>query len=166
MFGEIKHKLTPFWTLQLCGWGAFGFSMFLATGGWMPLQEAALQKGLFTSLGLLFTLPLRSIYQRLYDRNLTFPKIIAISAGCSYLAAMLWTMCSYLTVEFIRDWSRGAQFGVGRLWRAGLYRRRNNDHYYARQQAVHWSDGSRPFHIEARRVGARASPAGNRTDGE
>jgi len=124
MFGEIKHKLTPFWTLQLCGWGAFGFSMFLATGGWMPLQEAALQKGLFTSLGLLFTLPLRSIYQRLYDRNLTFPKIIAISAGCSYLAAMLWTMCSYLTVEFIRDWSRGAQFGVGRwsaMFDGGLY---------------------------------------------
>ncbi len=90
----------------------------------MPLQDAALQKALFTSLGLLFTLPLRAIYQRLYRRNLAFPIIIAISALLSYVAAMLWTMSSYLMVEYVRDWRRGESFGVAEwsaMFSGGLY---------------------------------------------
>jgi hypothetical protein len=66
MFAQLKHKLTPFWTLQFCGWGAFGFSMFLATAAWLPLGSAALDKAIFTLLGMLFSLPLRAIYRRLY----------------------------------------------------------------------------------------------------
>jgi hypothetical protein len=40
--------------------------MFLATAAWLPLHAAALEKGLFTLLGMLFSLPLRAIYQRLW----------------------------------------------------------------------------------------------------
>src|SRR4030095_13785542 len=114
MFEQVKQKLTPFWTLQLCGWGAFGFSMFMATVVWTPLGEAALIKSVITSLGLLFSLPLRVINQHLYRRNLTLPKIIAVSAGCAYISAMLWTVCYHLAMEIISDWSRGLPFKLGR----------------------------------------------------
>jgi two-component system, LytTR family, sensor kinase len=124
MIEQVKHKLTLFWTLQLCGWGAFGFSMFLATAVWLPLSSAALEKTIFTILGLLFSLPLRAIYQRLYLRHLTFPKIIVISAACAYIAALLWTMCFYLVIEIIHDWSSGKPFVLGKwssLLNGGLY---------------------------------------------
>lgn len=117
MLEQVKHKLTLFWKLQLCGWGAFGFSMLMATVVWAPLGKAALVKGVFTSLGLLFSLPLRVINQRLYRRNLTLPKIIAASAGCAYISAMLWTVCHHLTVEIISDWNQGLPFKIGR-WSA------------------------------------------------
>lgn len=121
---SLANKLSLFWTLQLCGWGAFGFSMFLAAAPWMTLPNAVLHKSLFTIIGLLFTLPLRAIYQRLYQRSLSFPIIIVISAGCAYVSAMLWTMCAYLLAEFIRDWSRGEPFGLNRwsaIFDGGLY---------------------------------------------
>lgn len=115
MFEQFKHKLTPFWTLHLCGWGAFGFSMFMATVVWTPLGKAALIKGVFTSLGLLFSLPLRAINQRLYRRNFPLPKIIAVSAGFAYISAMLWTVSYHLTIEIISDWSQGLAFEIGKL---------------------------------------------------
>jgi two-component system, LytTR family, sensor kinase len=124
MFEEVKHKLTPFWMLQLCGWGAFGFSMFLATAVWLPLGSAALDKAIFTLLGLLFSLPLRAIYQGLYKKQLSFPKIILVSAVCAYIAALLWTMAFYLATEWIRDWSSGRPFQVEKwssLLNGGLY---------------------------------------------
>jgi two-component system, LytTR family, sensor kinase len=124
MFKQAKARLTPFWTLQLCGWGAFGFSMFLATAAWLPLGSAALEKTLFTLLGLLFSLPLRAIYQPLYRKQLSFAKIIVVSAACAYIAAMLWTMSFYMTLELLYDWSNGRPFRVDRwssLWNGGLY---------------------------------------------
>jgi two-component system, LytTR family, sensor kinase len=124
MFVQNKHKLTPFWTLQLCGWGAFGFSMFLAMAAWLPLGSAALEKTIFTLLGMLFSLPLRAIYQRLYRRHLTIPQIIVVSATCAYVAALLWTMCFYLVIELIHDWSSGKPFALGKwslLLNGGLY---------------------------------------------
>jgi two-component system, LytTR family, sensor kinase len=124
MFEQFKHKLTPFWTLQFCGWGAFGFSMFMATLVWVPIGEAALIKGVFTSIGLFFSLPLRAINQHLYRRNLTLPKIIAVSAGCVYILGTLWTVCFHLTMEVISDWSRGLPFEIGKwsaLFNGALY---------------------------------------------
>jgi two-component system, LytTR family, sensor kinase len=124
MFEQIKHKLSLFWTLQLCGWGAFGLSMTAATLQWLPTRQAVLLKGVFTLLGLLATLPLRAVYRRLYLRNVAFPLIIVVSAVCAYIAAVLWTVCSYLILEFIRDWSRGVPFGIGRwsaMFDGGLY---------------------------------------------
>lgn len=124
MFNAVKLRLTPFWTLQLCGWGAFGFSMFLATALWLPLASAALEKAIFTLLGLLFSLPLRAIYRPLYERQLSVPKVIALSAVCAYLAALLWTGSFSLTLELLRDWSGGREFRVERwsaLLNGGLY---------------------------------------------
>lgn len=124
MFAQLKQKLTPFWTLQFCGWGAFGFSMFLATAAWLPLGFAAFNKGIFTLLGMLFSLPLRALYQRLYRRHLSFPIIIAVSAACAYVSALLWTGCFYLVMQFIDDWSSGRPFqieGWSALLNGGLY---------------------------------------------
>ena len=124
MFRHLKYKLSPFWMLQLCGWAAFGISMFLATTTALPLLVAAFEKVVLTMLGILFTFPLRAIYRSLYRQNTTLPKIIAVSAVCAYVAAMLWTMCSHLFVELVRDWSRGMPFdpgGVTFLFSGGLY---------------------------------------------
>jgi two-component system LytT family sensor kinase len=128
MLEQIKQwaedRLTPFWTLQLCGWGAFGFSMFLATAAILPIQVAALEKAIFTLLGILLSLLLRAIYRRLYHRHPAFPKIILISSTCSYILALIWTATFRLFLEARHDWARGEPFGIDRwssLFDGGLY---------------------------------------------
>jgi two-component system LytT family sensor kinase len=124
MLQRIEQRLTLFWRLQLCGWGAFGFSMFLATAAWLPLGAAASEKAIFTLLGLLFTLPLRAIYRPLYRRQPSFPVIIMVSAACAYLAALLWTGAFHLTLELIAAWRNGRAFQLeswSSLINGGLY---------------------------------------------
>ena len=125
MLGEpFKSKLSPFWLLQLCGWGAFGFSMFLATWVWVPFCTALWEKGVFTVLGLGFSLPLRAIYQRVKRQNLSLFWIISISALCAYLAAMAWTACYSLAIKLITVWEQGTPFALGyweKLFNGGLY---------------------------------------------
>lgn len=120
----FKSKLSPFWLLQLCGWGAFGFSMFLATWVWVPFYTAFWEKGVFTILGLGFSLPLRAVYQRIKRRNLSLFWIISISALCAYLAALAWTACYSLAIKLITAWEQGLPFALGdwqKLFNGGLY---------------------------------------------
>lgn len=101
-----------------------GSLRILHVAAWLPLGSAAFEKAIFTLLGLLYSLPLRALYQPLYRRQLSFAKIIVASAACAYLAALLWTLSFYLTLEFIRDWSNGRPFHVDRwssLLNGGLY---------------------------------------------
>ena len=113
-----------FWSLQLCGWLAFGVSMFVATAVYLPPAVAAFEKGVFTLLGVLFTLPLRAIYRPLYRRNIGFPKTIAIGVACAYLGGMLWTVAFHLAINSLNSLTRGQPFSVGswqRLLDGGLY---------------------------------------------
>lgn len=118
------HKPSLFWTLQLLGWGAFGVSMVLATLAWLPPWLAVRDKIIFTVLGLLFSLSLRALYRRLYQRQLALPWLIVSSAVCAYLAAMLWTGSYSLSVDFLRAWQQSKAFTPKswlRYFEGGLY---------------------------------------------
>jgi two-component system, LytTR family, sensor kinase len=120
----LKSKLSPFWLLQLCGWGAFGLSMFLATWVWVPFSTAFWEKGLFTLLGLGFSLPLRAIYQHVKRRNLALFWIISISAICAYISAMAWTASYSMAIKLITAWEQSSPFALGywqKLFNGGLY---------------------------------------------
>src|SRR5262245_37492575 len=125
MFEGINYKRHAFWLLQLCGWGAFGVSMFLATtAAGIPARDAALNKAAFTFLGLLFTVPLRAAYRSLYRKNISGLKIIPIAVVLSYFSAMLWTATFQMTIDVLSVWIRDGLFNPGgweRLFNGGLY---------------------------------------------
>ncbi|HYE76287.1 MAG TPA: histidine kinase, partial [Blastocatellia bacterium] len=113
-----------FWTLQICGWAAFACAMFLATAVVLPVRVAALEKVIFTLIGMISSLLLRAIYRRFYKKNLSVFWILVLSTICAYVAAMLWTGSYSLTVEFIRASNQNRSAVIDnwqRLFNGGLY---------------------------------------------
>ena len=85
------HPHAQFWSMQLGGWGGLCIITFLSltvwygTPNWRHISHTFIQAG----LGMVLTLPLRTIYQKIWDSALL--KQFIITAICIILTSAVWT---------------------------------------------------------------------------
>lgn len=85
----LKDKRYLFWTLQFAGWSGWAMSFYLGVIMWGKAPENYYWYLPFIStIGMLLTLVLRSIYRYMWEMEIT-RRIIAIVAG-SYAAGLVW----------------------------------------------------------------------------
>jgi two-component system, LytTR family, sensor kinase len=87
--GISTRKLSPFWTAQVVGWGTYGLAKYLLSRSAYP---TVWRVALLVGLGLVLSLPLRTLYQRLRAGSLSQPAIIAIAALASFVMANVWLL--------------------------------------------------------------------------
>ncbi len=85
----MKPKLSPFWTAQLLGWGAYGLAKYALARAQYPNVGRVL---LLVGIGILISLPLRTLFRRLRSRGVSQPATIAIAAAASFALANLWLL--------------------------------------------------------------------------
>jgi two-component system LytT family sensor kinase len=103
----MRRRLSPFWTLQLAGWLAFGVAMTLSRVGAYPLGFMVVLKGLLTVLGLLASLALRPLYRRVARGGATVPRMLLAAVAGSYLASLAWTAVYNLLAAPVWAWHTG-----------------------------------------------------------
>ncbi|MCS3860050.1 sensor histidine kinase [Salinibacter ruber] len=103
-----ERSFPSFWTLHLCGWAALGLSMWVGVLTHVddPFR-AFVGKMLFAVLGGTLTLGLRPLYRRLHRRDVSIPVIIAVSAVCSYVLSVGWTVLHRGGVDLLWEWVDG-----------------------------------------------------------
>lgn len=103
-----SRSFPSFWTLHLCGWAALGLSMWVGVLSHVddPFR-AFVGKMMFAMLGGTLTLGLRPLYRRLHRREVSIPVIIAVSAICSYLLSVGWTVAHRGSVDLLWEWVDG-----------------------------------------------------------
>ncbi|WP_251930282.1 sensor histidine kinase [Salinibacter ruber] len=69
--------------------------------------RAFVGKMLFAVLGGTLTLGLRPLYRRLHRRDVSIPVIIAVSAVCSYVLSVGWTVLHRGGVDLLWEWVDG-----------------------------------------------------------
>ncbi len=69
--------------------------------------RAFVGKMLFAVLGGTLTLGLRPLYRRLHRRDVSIPVIIAVSAACSYVLSVGWTVLHRGGVDLLWEWVGG-----------------------------------------------------------
>jgi hypothetical protein len=84
-----RWPLSPFWTAQLLGWGAYGASKYVLAGAMYPSAGWVL---LLISIGVLATIPLRALYRRLRARGVSQPLTLAVAVAASFALANLWLL--------------------------------------------------------------------------
>ena len=84
-----------FWALQVAGWLGYAFVQYIGS----LMQE---MRGIFVLIiilgayaGFLLTVPLRYIYQRIWNSNPVF--LVLVVLGCSYIAAAAWAVIDNAT---------------------------------------------------------------------
>jgi two-component system, LytTR family, sensor kinase len=90
-------KLSAFWTAQLLGWGAYGLAKYALARAQYPNAGRVL---LLVGLGLVISLPLRSLFRRLRLRGVSQPATIAIAVVASFALANVWL----LFYDGLLDW--------------------------------------------------------------
>jgi two-component system, LytTR family, sensor kinase len=80
-----------FWRLQLGGWLAFGASMALSRLGRYPLDYMIATKVALAASGLAVSLLLRVLYRRWAPESATVVRTVVVTAGLSFLGALVWT---------------------------------------------------------------------------
>ena len=86
---SAPRLLSPYWTAQLLGWGAYGFAKYTLAGGVYPSIGRVL---LLIAIGLLASLPLRPLYRRLRARGIAQPLMILLATLASFALANLWLL--------------------------------------------------------------------------
>jgi hypothetical protein len=103
-----SRTFPSFWTLHLCGWAALGLSMWIGVLSHVDEPgRAFVGKMVFAVLGGTLTLGLRPLYRRLHQRDASIPVIIAVSAVCSYLLSVGWTVLHRGGVDLLWEWVDG-----------------------------------------------------------
>jgi len=87
--GSSTSKLTPFWTAQLLGWGAYGLAKYALARAQYPSAGRVL---LLVAIGLVISLPLRLLFRRLRSSGVSQPTTIAIAAAASFALANVWLL--------------------------------------------------------------------------
>ena len=82
-------RLSPYWTAQLLGWGAYGVGKYTLAGAAYPRVSLVL---LLIAIGLLVSLPLRLLYRRLRERGISQPVMILLAALASFGLANVWVL--------------------------------------------------------------------------
>jgi hypothetical protein len=108
MASSSSRSFPSFWTLHLCGWAALGLSMWIGVLSHVDAPfRAFVGKLVFAVLGGTLTLGLRPLYRRLHRREGSIPLIIAVSAVCSYLLSVGWTVLHRGGVDLLWKWVDG-----------------------------------------------------------
>ena len=107
--GSSTSKLTPFWTAQLLGWGAYGLAKYALARAQYPSAGRVL---LLVGIGLVISLPLRLLFRRLRSSGVSQPATIAIAAVASFALANVWLLLLRRAAPLVR---RAAVRGVGQL---------------------------------------------------
>ncbi|MFT5482520.1 MAG: two-component system LytT family sensor kinase [Halieaceae bacterium] len=84
----LNDKTFQFWSLQLTGWTGWGVMFFVGTMFWGKSEQYHLYLPIVTLIGLLLSLPLRSVYRKVWDRPVWQLGLVVLVA--SYITAMLW----------------------------------------------------------------------------
>jgi two-component system, LytTR family, sensor kinase len=103
MSSSIGLRLSPYWTAQLLGWGAYAVAKYTLAGAAYPSVGRVL---LLVAIGLLASLPLRPLYRRLRARGIAQPVMILISVLASFALANLWL----LLYDGLLHWSGAEPF--------------------------------------------------------
>ena len=82
-------RLSPFWTAQLLGWGAYGLSKYALARAQYPGAGRVL---LLVGIGMVISLPLRPLFRRLRSSGVSQPATIAIAVVASFLLANVWLL--------------------------------------------------------------------------
>ena len=111
-----ERSFPSFWTLHLCGWAALGLSMWVGVLTHIddPFR-AFVGKMIFATLGGTLTLGLRPFYRRLHRYEVSIPVLIAVSAVCSYLLSVGWTVLHRGGVDLLWEWVDGQPLTI-RSW--------------------------------------------------
>ena len=84
--------MPSFWMMQGLGWLVYWAAMSTSRIGRFPASYMLASKGLLALTGFAITaFLLRPIYRRLLRTDPALPRIIVVTAICSYVAALLWT---------------------------------------------------------------------------
>ena len=102
------RSFPSFWTLHLCGWAALGLSMWAGVLSHVDDPgRAFVGKMTFAVLGGTLTLLLRPLYHRLHRREVSIVLLIVVSAVCSYLLSVGWTVLHRGGVDLLWEWVDG-----------------------------------------------------------
>lgn len=88
---DVARPVVGFRVLHLAGWTAFAVAMVGSRIGVFPLDYMIIAKGSYAVVGALVALLLRTLYRRLWARDLPITQLIVIGVVASYVAALLWT---------------------------------------------------------------------------
>jgi two-component system LytT family sensor kinase len=102
-WSAARWPLSPYWTAQLLGWGTYGVAKYLLAGAVYPSVGRVL---LLVGIGLVMSLPLRPLYQRLRRRGISQPAMILLAVGASFALANLWL----LVYDGLLHWSGAHRF--------------------------------------------------------
>jgi two-component system LytT family sensor kinase len=84
-------RLSPFWKLQLAGWGAFYIAMSFSRMGRFPLSYMLVEKAVLAALGLGASLVLHRILRPMVARQAPMARIIMTCVVAGYLLTAIWT---------------------------------------------------------------------------
>jgi two-component system, LytTR family, sensor kinase len=84
-----RWRLSPYWTAQLLGWGAYAVAKYTLAGAIYPSVGRVL---LLVAIGLLLSLPLRPVYRHLRERSISQPLMILLAAAASFGLANVWLL--------------------------------------------------------------------------
>ena len=94
----LENKRYLFWTLQLGGWASWGITFYLGVLVWGDApEEYAIYLPIISTIGMLITLLLRSIYKAIWDRHIIW-RGLAILVG-SFLGGALWRACRLIIFQ-------------------------------------------------------------------
>jgi hypothetical protein len=100
--------ISPFWTMQLAAWPAYGIVSFLGVLPYVGLaphldsvRSAFFSKAAFTAAGILGSSVLRISYRRESARGASWARIAILVAGLSYLAGMFAAVCGNAAREIV-----------------------------------------------------------------
>lgn len=108
------RSFPSFWTLHLAGWAAIGVSMWIGVVAHVDDPgRAFVGKMIFALSGGVLTLGLRPLYRRLHERGLSVPNLVIVSAVCSYLLTVVWSVLHKGGVHLLWDWIDGRALYLG-----------------------------------------------------
>jgi two-component system LytT family sensor kinase len=84
-----RWRLSPYWTAQFLGWGAYGVAKYTLAGAAYPSVGRVL---LLVAIGLLASLPLRPLYRGLRERGIAQPLMILLAVLASFALANVWLL--------------------------------------------------------------------------
>ncbi len=103
-----SRSFPSFWTLHLVGWTALGLSMWVGVLSHVEHPgRAFVDKMIFAALGATLALVLRPLYRHLHERGTSIPRMIAVSAVCSYAFSFIWSILYKGSVHLLWDWVDG-----------------------------------------------------------
>jgi glucose-6-phosphate-specific signal transduction histidine kinase len=116
MAASTERPFPSFWMLHLGGWAALGLSMWV--GVVVHVEDpgrAFVGKMIFAVIGGTLALALRPLYRWLHDRGTSVPRLIAVSAACSYAHSFVWSILYKGSTYLLWTWVDGEALTIPSL---------------------------------------------------